>query len=68
MLAALALPTKAHALLTILGEGAVLFLVLLICSVVPWIGKPVSTKRYIAIWSLCIAILVLIGAAFAIKG
>lgn len=69
MIAALAMPTKAHALLTILGEGTVVFLLGLIGSVYPWfLGKPVSTKRYIAIWGFCTVVWVLIAAGFAIKG
>ncbi len=68
MITALALPTKAHALLTILGEGTLMFLVFLIGAVIPWIGKPISTKRYIAVCALCSAIWVLVAAAFAIRG
>ncbi len=62
------LPARAHALLTILGEGALLFLVLLIGAVIPWIGKPISTKRYIAICALCTAAWVLVATGFAIWG
>jgi hypothetical protein len=68
LITALALPTKAHALLTILGEGTLLFFVLLIGAVIPWIGRPISTKRYIAICGFCTAIWVLVAAAFAVKG
>jgi hypothetical protein len=67
MIAALALPTKTHAVLTIVGEGTLLFLVSLIGAVIPWVGKPVSTKRYVVICALCTAIWVLVAAAFAIK-
>lgn len=69
MITALALlSTKVHTLLTILGEGTLLFLVLLIGAVIPWIGKPISTKRYIAICGFCTAVWVLAATAFAIKG
>ena len=68
MIAAPALPTKAHALLTILGEGALFFVLCLIGSVFPWFGKPVSTKRYLVICGLFTAIWVLVAAAFAIRG
>jgi len=64
----LALPTKAHAAVTILSEGALLLVVFLIGAVFPWIGKPISTKRYIAICSLCTAVWVLVAAAFATRG
>lgn len=53
MITAPALPTEVHALLTILGEGMVVFLLGLIGSVYPWfLGKPISTKRYIALGPL----------------
>lgn len=69
MMTALALlTTEAHALLTILGEGTVLFFVLLMGAVIPWIGKPISTKRYIAICGLCAAAWVLVATGFAIWG
>lgn len=68
MINALALPIKSQALFTILGEGAILFLVCLIGAVVPWIGKPISRKRYIAISALCTAAWVLVAAAFAMRG
>ena len=68
MIIALALPTEARAFLTILGEGTALFLVLLIGAVVPWIGKPISTKRYIVICGICTSIWILIAAAYAIRG
>lgn len=67
MTTALALPTKAHAVLTIFGEGTLLFLVLVFSST-PWTGRRISTKRYIAICGVCAAIWVLIAAAFAIMG
>jgi hypothetical protein len=69
MITALALPTKVHALLTTLGEGMLLFLLCLIGSVFTRLfGKPISTKRYIAICGLCTAALVLVAAAFVIRG
>lgn len=68
MIAIPPLSTKAHALLIILGEGALLFVVSLIGAIVPWFGKPVSTKRYIALCAICITIWVLIAAGFALKG
>jgi hypothetical protein len=68
MISALALLIQSHALFTILGEGAILFAVFMIGAVVPWIGKPISTKRYIAISALCITAWVLVAAAFAVKG
>ena len=72
MITALILPTKAHVLLNVLGAGTLLFLVLLLgagkASRGSWDGRRVSTKRYIAVCSLCSAILVLVAAAFVIKG
>lgn len=68
MIPALVLPAKVHALLTILGEGALFFLLCLVGAVYPWFGKPISTKRYIAICGLFTAVFVLIAAFFAIKG
>lgn len=68
MITTLALPSEAHALRTILGEGTLLFFVLLIGAVIPWVGKPISTRRYIAICGLCTAIWVLVASAFAIRG
>jgi hypothetical protein len=69
MITALApLSTKALALLSILGEGMLVFFVLLIGAVIPWIGRPISTKRYIAICGLCAAVCVLVATAFAIRG
>jgi hypothetical protein len=63
-----ALPTKVHALLTILGEGTVFFLMCLIGAVYPWFGKPISTRRYIAISGLFTAVWVLVAAVFAVRG
>jgi len=63
----LALPIKVHALLTILGEGALFFVLCLIGAVYPWFGKRISTKRYIAVCGLFTAVWVLI-AIFAIRG
>lgn len=69
MIAALALPSKAHDLLTILSEGMLIFLLCLIGSMYPWLfGRPISTKRYLAICGLFTAIWVLVGAFFATKG
>jgi hypothetical protein len=73
MITALALPTKAHVLLTILGECTLLFLVLLLgagkASRGAWDGRRVSLKRYIAVGCLFSAILfVVAAAAFLIKG
>jgi hypothetical protein len=72
MVAALALPTTAHALLTILGEGTLCFLLLLLgagkASRGAWGGRRVSTKNYIVVGGLCTAILVLVAAAVVIKG
>lgn len=73
MITALVLPTKTHDLLTILGEGTLLFLVLLIeagpcLSAGTWKGRRISAKRYIAFCGLCTAILVLVAAAVVIKG
>lgn len=65
---ALALPVKPHALVTPLAEGALLFLVLLIGAVVPWIGKPISTRRYIAICGVFTALWIIVAAVFVIKG
>lgn len=68
MITALALPAKVHALLAILGEGALFFLLCLVGAVYPWFGKPISTKRYLAICGLFTVALVLIAAVFAVKG
>jgi len=68
MITALGLPIQSHAIFTILGECAILFVVCLIGAVVPWIGKPISTKRYIAISALCTAVWVLVAAVFAMRG
>ena len=68
MITALALPIHSQALFTILGEGAILFVVFMIGAVVPWIGKPISTKRYIAISALCTAAWVLVATVFAMRG
>jgi hypothetical protein len=65
---ALALPTKIHAFVTLLAEGALLFLVLLIGAVVPWIGKPISTRRYIAICGFFTALWIVVAAIFVIRG
>jgi hypothetical protein len=66
MITAVALP-KTHILLTIIGEGALLFLLSLIGAVIPWIGKRISTKRYIAICGICTAVWVLVAAAVAMN-
>lgn len=68
MITALAVSAKVQTLWTILGEGALLFLVSLIGLVVPWIGKPVSTKRYVALCAVSTTIWVLVAAVFAIHG
>jgi hypothetical protein len=72
MTTTLALSTEAHALLTILCEGMLGFLVLLLgagkASRGSWDGRRISTKRYITVCGLCMAILVAVAAAFVIKG
>ena len=67
LMTALALPTKAHALLTLLGEGTLLFLAFLLSAGRTtrgaWDSGRISTKRYIAFCGLFTAILVLVAAA-----
>ncbi len=66
MTLALVEPTKLKVCLTILGEGALFFVVLMIGTIIPWFGKPISTKRYIAICGFTV-ILVAIALTFAIR-
>ncbi len=67
MTVALVEPTKLKACLTILGEGTLFFVALMIGAVIPWFGKPVSTKRYVAICGLLTVIFVVIALTFAIR-
>lgn len=70
MLAALVLTSKAHDLLTLLGEGTLVFLALLLSAGMAsrgsWDSGRVSTKRYIAFCGLCTGIVVLLVAAIVI--
>lgn len=73
MIAAPALATQVHALLTILGVGALEFLGLLLgagpcLSAGTWKGKRISAKLYIAFCGLCTAVVVLVAAAIVIRG
>lgn len=67
MIAALAKPSTAHAVLTLLGEGTLLFLAFLLSAGrttrSSWDSGRISTKRYITFCGLFIAILVLVAAA-----
>lgn len=67
MTVALVEPTKLKACWTILGEGALLFVVLMIGAIIPWFGKPITTKRYVAICAVCTVVWVLIAITFAVR-
>ena len=65
--ALLELPTKHQVSLAILGEGPVLFAVLMIGAVMPRFGRAVLTQRYIAICGVGTAIWIGTAIAFTIK-
>lgn len=58
---------SAHSLMTILGEGVLLFAVSLVGLVVPWFGKPVSRKTYLLLNGAMVTIWMLIAAVFALR-
>lgn len=53
--------------LTIVGEGILLFIVLAMQLVFPWIGKPVSKKRWLLLSAVCATMAVVIASAFALR-
>jgi len=62
MISALAFSGGAKTLLTILGEGTLIFIVLALQVVFPWLGRPVSTKRWILFSAVCAAVAVIVAS------